>query len=84
MTLGLYVFIGLISLSVCAVFYAKYDYAMHIKRLAAENSIEKINAIIHKDDILLTDGGKNVDLDAVLDHLELWENVKHYKLYNEL
>ena len=51
MTLGLYVFIGLIALSICTVFYTKYEYAKHIKRLAAENSIEKINAIIHKDDI---------------------------------
>ena len=84
MTIYFYFFICLIILSIGVVSYAKYDYAKHIKRLAAENSIEKINAIIHKDDILLTDGGKNIDIDAVLDHLELWENVKHYKLYNEL
>ncbi len=78
------IIVGLFITSIIVLAYAKYDYYRFIHRLANEKTFEEIDKIITEDETLINSNSfKGHMLDMVLDHKELWEQIKSYKQKNE-
>lgn len=80
------IFLLLFSISVIIILYGKYEYINFIKKNADKYTIEKIDNIIQKDKAILEEA-KIYDrtyIDAILDNIELWEQIRNYKLYKKI
>ena len=76
----------LFILSLIVIAYSKYDYQNYIKKYANKYTIEEINNIIQKDNAIL-EKEKQYDrtyIDIILDNIELWKQIRKYKLYKEI
>ena len=75
--------LAFITFLVFAIGHVEYEH--YIKKLAESKTIEQIEEKIKSDDDAIKSGsfGGRM-LENILDHKELWEQVKHYKLNAEL
>lgn len=76
----------LVILSVICTAYDKYGYQNYIKKYANKYTVDKINNIIDKNKKLLEKESKydRTNIDLILDDIELWEQVRNYKLSNQM
>ena len=74
----------LFILSLIVIAYSKYDYQNYIKKYANKYTIDEINTIIQKYKKILEQEREydRTNIDIILDDIELWEQVRNYKLYN--
>lgn len=80
----LLVCVGLFIISLIVHLYSKYEYKNFIHKMANENTIEHIDKIISEDEMLINAKTfKGYMLEILLDHKELWEQIKNHKLKNE-
>lgn len=76
--------VGLFILSLIVYLYSKHEYNNFIHKMANENTIEHIDEIISEDEKLInTKTFKGYMLESLLDHKELWEQIKKHKMENE-
>ena len=76
--------VGLFIISFIVYLYLKYEYNNFIHKMANENTIEHIDEIISEDEKLINAKTfKGYMLENLLDHKELWEQIKNHKLKNE-
>ena len=76
--------VGLFIISLIVHLYSKYEYNNFIQKMANENTIEHIDEIISEDEKLINAKTfKGYMLESLLDHKELWEQIKNHKLKNE-
>lgn len=84
MGIVLLICLGLFITSFIIIAHAKYDYNKFIHRLANEKTFEEIDKIISEDETLINSNSfKGHMLDMILDHKEIWEQIKSHKLKNE-
>lgn len=78
------VLLTLFILSLIIIVYSKYDYQNYIKKYANKYTIDEINTIIQKYKKILEQEREydRTNIDIILDDIELWEQVRNYKLYN--
>jgi len=71
-----------ISIYLIIILYGKYDYINFIKKNAKKYTIEEIDNIIQKENAILEEETPHdrIYIDAILDKIELWEQIKSYKL----
>lgn len=78
----------LIILIICTIsffVFGSFEYEQYIKKLASIKTIEEIDLQIKKDvDAINSERFKGKMLENILDHMEMWEQVKNYKLTNNL
>ena len=76
----------LFILSIIVVVYGNYDYQNYIKKYANKYTVDKINNIIEKNKKLLEKESEydRTNIDLILDDIELWEQVRNYKLSNQM
>ena len=80
----LLVCVGLFIISLIVHLYSKYEYNNFIHKMANEITIEHIDKIISEDETLINAKTfKGYMLEILLDHKELWEQIKNHKLKNE-
>ena len=80
----LLVCVGLFIISLIVHLHSKHEYNSFIHKMANENTIEHIDKIISEDETLINAKTfKGYMLEILLDHKELWEQIKNYKLKNE-
>lgn len=86
MKILLIIFLVLFSISVIVALYAKYDYIDFIKKNADKYTIEEIDSIIQKDNAILEKETlyDTSYIDAILNNIELWEQIRNYKLYKKI
>lgn len=76
----IYVILGIFVFSVIAVLFGILEHNAYVKNLAKKYSYEEIEEKINKDlEEINTENYKGAMLESVLDHKELWEQVKTYK-----
>lgn len=76
--------VGLFIISLIVHLYSKYEYNNFIQKMANENTIEHIDEIISEDEKLINAKTfKGFMLESLIDHKELWEQIKNHKLKNE-
>ena len=76
--------VGLFIISLIVHLYSKYEYNNFIQKMANENTIEHIDEIISEDEKLINAKTfKGYMLESLLDHKELWEQIKNHNLKNE-
>jgi hypothetical protein len=79
---------ALIILIICTILFfviGSFEYEHYIKKLASIKTIEEIDLQIKKDvDAINSERFKGKMLENILDHMEMWEQVKNYKLTNKL
>ena len=76
--------VGLFIISLIVHLYSKYEYNNFIQKMANENTIEHIDEIISEDEKLINAKTfKGYMLESLLDHKELWEQIKKHKMENE-
>lgn len=82
----LIIILVLASISVIVTLYGKYDYIKYIKKCANKYSIEEIDTFIQKHKNILEEDVQDDRgyTDAILDTIELWEQVHKYKLYKKI
>jgi hypothetical protein len=80
-----FIFLVLFFISVFVTLYAKYDYIDFIKKSAGKYTIEEIDSIIQKDNAILEEETlyDKTYIDAILDNIELWEEIRNYKLHKK-
>ena len=80
------VLLTLFILSLIVIAYSKYDYQNYIKKYANKYTVDKINNIIEKNKKLLEKESEydRTNIDLILDDIELWEQVRNYKLSNQM
>jgi hypothetical protein len=86
MKILLIIFLLLFSISVIIILYGKYEYINFIKKNADKYTIEEIDNIIQKDKAIL-EGETLYDktyIDIILDNIELWEQIRNYKLHKKI
>lgn len=86
MKILLIIFLLLFSISVIIILYGKYYYINFIKKNADKYTIEEIDNIIQKDKAIL-EGETLYDktyIDIILDNIELWEQIRNYKLHKKI
>lgn len=81
-----FIFLVLFFISVFVTLYGKYDYINFIKKNADKYTIEEIDSIIQKDNAILEEKTlyDTSYIDAILDNIELWEEIRNYKLYKKI
>lgn len=81
-----FIFLVLFFISVFVTLYAKYDYIDFIKKNADKYTIEEIDSIIQKDKAILEEKTlyDTSYIDIILDNIELWEQIRNYKLYKKI
>lgn len=86
MKILLIIFLVLFSISVVIILYGKYDYINFVKKNAKKYTIEEIDSIIQKDNAILEEETQydRSYIDAVLDNIELWEQIRKYKLHKKI
>lgn len=82
MKILLIIFLVLFSISVIITLYGKYEYINFIKKNADKYTIEEIDSIIQRDNAILEEETQydRRYIDAILDKIELWEQIRNYKL----
>lgn len=84
MLIFLCVFCCFAIFSLLAFIFGNIEYNLYIKNLAKNNTIEQIDKIIANDIEFIDKGNfKGYMLNDILDHKELWEQVRNYKIRNE-
>ena len=86
MKILLIIYLVLFFISVIIIIYDKYDYINFIKKNADKYTIEEIDNIIQKDKTIL-EGAPLYDktyIDIILDNIELWQQIRNYKLYKKI
>ena len=86
MKILLIIFLLLFSISVIIILYGKYEYINFIKKNADKYTIEEIDNIIQKDKAIL-EGETLYDktyIDIIPDNIELWEQIRNYKLHKKI
>lgn len=84
MGIVLLICLGLFITSIIILAHAKYEYNSFIHKMANENTIEHIDKIISEDEMLINAKTfKGHMLEILLDHKELWEQIKNHKMKNE-
>ena len=84
MGIVLLICLGLFITSIIILATAKYEYNSFIHKMANENTIEHIDKIISEDEMLINAKTfKGHMLEILLDHKELWEQIKNHKMKNE-
>ena len=80
------VLLTLFILSLIVIAYSKYDYQNYIKKYANKYTVDKINNIIEKNKKLLEKESEydRTYIDIILDNIELWKQIRKYKLYKEI
>ena len=79
-----YFICGGIILSLGFYVVGSIEYKNYIKKMARDNTFEKIDSIINTDRELVEKGiYKGQMLNDLLDHIEVWEQIKEQKLKNE-
>lgn len=86
MKMMFFIFLVLFFISVFVTLYGKYDYINFIKKNADKYTIEEIDSIIQKDNAILEEKTlyDTSYIDAILDNIELWEQIRNYKLYKKI
>ena len=86
MKILLIIFLVLFTISVIITLYAKYDYIDFIKKNADKYTIEEIDDIIQKDNAILEKETlyDTSYINAILDNIELWGEIKSYKLHKKI
>ena len=86
MKILLIIFLVLFTISVIITLYAKYDYIDFIKKNADKYTIEEIDDIIQKDNAILEEETlyDTSYIDIILDNIELWEQIRNYKLHKKI
>lgn len=81
-----FIFLVLFFISVFVTLYAKYDYIDFIKKNADKYTIEEIDDIIQKDKAILEEKTlyDTSYIDIILDNIELWEQIRNYKLHKKI
>ena len=81
-----FIFFFFFFISVFVTLYGKYDYINFIKKNADKYTIEEIDSIIQKDNAILEEKTlyDTSYIDAILDNIELWEEIRNYKLYKKI
>ena len=81
-----FIFLVLFFISVFGTLYAKYDYIDFIKKNADKYTIEEIDSIIQKDKAILEEKTlyDTSYIDIILDNIELWEQIRNYKLHKKI
>ena len=82
MKILLIIFLVLFFIFVIITLYGIYDYINFIKKNAKKYTIEEIDNIIQKENAILEEEALHdrIYIDAILDKIELWEQIKSYKL----
>lgn len=82
----LIIFLVLFSISLIIIIYGKYEYINFIKKNAKKYTIEEIDSIIQKDNAILEEETiyDKTYIDAVLDNIELWKQIRKYKLSKKI
>lgn len=80
------IFLVLFCISVIIIIYDKYDYINFIKKNADKYTIEEIDGIIQKYNKILEEETPydRIYIDFILDNIELWEQIRNYKLYKKI
>ena len=86
MKILLIIFLVLFTISVIVTLYGKYDYINFIKKNADKYTIEEINSIIQEDNAILEEETlyDRTYINVILDNIELWEQIRNYKLYKKI
>lgn len=86
MKILLIIFLVLFFISVIITIYAKYDYIDFIKKNADKYTIEEIDSIIQKDNAILEKETlyDTSYIDVILDNIELWQQIRDYKLHKKI
>ena len=86
MKIMFFIFLVLFFISVFVTLYGKYDYINFIKKNADKYTIEEIDSIIQKDNAILEEETlyDKTYIDAILDNIELWEQIRNYKLHKKI
>lgn len=75
----------LVLLGILIYIMSNVEYSLHIQRLSNNNTIEQIEDQIEKDAQAINSGKFSGHmLDNILDHKELWEQVKNYKITGKI
>lgn len=82
----LIIFLVLFTISVIVTLYGKYDYINFIKKNADKYTIEEIDSIIQEDNAILEEETlyDRTYINAILDNIELWEEIRNYKLHKKI
>lgn len=74
----------LLFISAMVFIQGKIEYSAFVEKLAKEKTFEEIDKIISEDETLINSNSfKGHMLDMILDHQELWEQIKECKLKTE-
>lgn len=86
MKILLIIYLVLFFISVIIIIYDKYDYINFIKKNANKHTIEEIDNIIQKDNAILEEETQydRTYIDIIRDNIELWEQIRNYKLYKKI
>ena len=86
MKIMLIIFLVLFTISVIVTLYGKYDYINFIKKNADKYTIEEIDSIIQEDNAILEEETlyDRTYINAILDNIELWEEIRNYKLHKKI
>lgn len=86
MKILLIIYLVLFFISVIIIIYDKYNYINFIKKNANKHTIEEIDNIIQKDNAILEEETQydRTYIDIIRDNIELWEQIRNYKLYKKI
>lgn len=86
MKILLIIYLVLFFISVIIIIYDKYDYINFIKKNANKHTIEEIDNIIQKDNAIIEEETQydRTYIDIIRDNIELWEQIRNYKLYKKI
>ena len=80
-------FLGIcICLHIIIAIFSYFDYISYLRKMSKASTIDNINNIIKSDEKLLEEH-KNANfpvIDNILEHKEIWENIKDYKIKHNL
>lgn len=86
MKILLIIYLLLFFISVIIIIHDKYNYINFIKKNANKHTIEEIDNIIQKDNAILEEETQydRTYIDIIRDNIELWEQIRNYKLYKKI
>lgn len=86
MKILLIIFLVLFFIFVIVTLYCEYDYINFIKKNANKYTIDEINNIIEKNEKILKKETQynRIYTDTILDNIELWGQIRKYKLYKKI
>lgn len=86
MKILLIIYLVLFFISVIIIIHDKYNYINFIKKNANKHTIEEIDNVIQKDNAILEEETQydRTYIDIIRDNIELWEQIRNYKLYKKI